>query len=344
MQSTGTSARGRLLDRVRLELARRHYSARTERAYLGWIRRFVFFTGAKTWQDLETTADVAVKGFLDHLALDKGASLATRKQAQAALQFLFQWVLVREAGAAEGIVPARAGGRLPIVLSAEEGAEILDTMKGVPRLMAALLYGSGLRLMECARLRVKDIDLQRRTIVVRRGDGREDRVVPLPARLVPSLDKHLDFVRRVYEADLKTNAGWVALPLALEETHETMGRSWPWQWLFPATRQHADRVTGRLRRHHLHETVLQKSVQEAAKICGLEKRVTPRSLRHSFATHLLETGTDLRSIQELLGHRSVSTTMIYTRVVGSAGGRGRGTADSVDRLLEDLTARGWRYP
>jgi integron integrase len=225
----------------------------------------------------------------------------------------------------------------------EEVAALLDTMSGVPRLMASLLYGSGLRLMECARLRAKDVDFARRALLIRRGKGKKDRIVPLPARLAPHLELHLERVRRLYDADLEKGAGWVSLPDALEEVHANMGRSWPWQWVFPATRYYQDAETGQKRRHHLHETVLQSSVKRASELCGFNKRVTCHSLRHSFATHLLETGTDLRTIQELLGHRSVSTTMVYTHVLNRTPGGVKSPFDSMDRLIERLTPQGTRF-
>lgn len=317
---------------MRLELARRHYSSRTDRAYLGWVRRFVLFSGVTSWEELEASGETEIRGFLSHLAKDKDASASTQNQAQAALQFLFLWVLGREVGRIDSFMQTRDSKRLPVILSVEEVADLLDTMTGVPRLMASLLYGSGLRLMECARLRIKDVDLQRAALLVRRGKGKKDRIVPLPSCLLPALEKHIGFVQRLYDADLDTGAGWVALPDTLGEVHATMGRSWPWQWLFPATRHHTDPESGHIRRHHLHETVLQKSVQRASQICGFNKRVTCHSLRHSFATHLLEMGTDLRTIQELLGHRSVSTTMVYTHVLNRTDSEVRSPLDSMDRL------------
>ena len=205
------------------------------------------------------------------------------------------------------------------MLTPTEVSALLDRNTGVPRLMASLLYGAGLRLLECAELRVMDLDLERREIRVRDGKGRKDRITMLPLRLVPELRDHLTATRAQHSADLAAGAGWVALPDALDQKYPNAGREWPWQWVFPATRPYRDRETGQLRRHHLHETVLQRAVREAALAAGLSRRASCHTRCHSFATHLLEAGYDIRTIQELLGHRDVSTTMIYTHVLNRGG-------------------------
>lgn len=305
-------ANGQLLEGVREELLKRHYSPRTERAYLNWVRRFALFTGVRSREEFEALTNTDIASFLTHLAQERGASASTQNQALAALSFLYLWVLGKEAEELNGLAHAKTPNRQSLLLSVNEVEALLDKMAGVPQLMASLLYGSGLRLMECSRLRVKDVDLSLQTLVIRQGKGKSDRIVPLPARSIPLLELNMDRVRRIYEEDLENCAGWVSLP---EGVHATMGRSWPWQWFFPATRHYQDAETGQTRRHHLHETVLQKSLVRASEICGLRTRVTCHSLRRSFAAHMLESGTDFRTIQEFFGHRPVCTTMADTTLL-----------------------------
>jgi integron integrase len=221
------------------------------------------------------------------------------------------------------IVRAKRPDRLPVVLTRDEVRAVLQRLDGVPRLMACLLYGAGLRLLECCRLRVQDVDFAASQLVVRGGKGDKDRVTMLPAMAKADLTAHLDAARAQHQHDLAAGAGWVELPTALHRKYPNAGREWAWQWVFPATRTYRDRVTGQVRRHHLHETVLQRAVKTAVRQAGIAKRGSPHTLRHSFATHLLEDGHDIRTVQELLGHRDVSTTMIYTHVLnrGPAGVR-----------------------
>ncbi len=221
-----------------------------------------------------------------------------------------------------------------MVLTPVEVAALLDRMRGTPALMASLLYGAGLRLLECAHLRVKDVDLERQEIVVRDGKGRKDRITVLPHRLVDSLRDHLARVQEQHTADVEAGAGWVELPDALDQKYPNAGREWPWQWVFPATRTYRDPVSGRTRRHHLHETVLQRAVREAVLAAGLSKRAGCHTLRHSFATALLDAGYDIRTIQELYGHRDVSTTMIYTHVLNRGG---RGVRSPLDGIVGPRT-------
>jgi len=302
----------RLLDRVRIALRTRHYSARTEKAYVGWIRRFILFHGKR---HPDTLAEPEVAAFLSSLADPGCVSASTQNQALAALVFLYQIVLDRPLAWLGDLVHAKRPTRLPIVLTRDECRALLDGLRGPHRIVAGLLYGGGLRLLEALHLRVQDVDLARREILVRDGKGRRDRRTVLPETLVAPLRAHLDAVRRRHEADLAAGRGAVELPDALRRKYTAAPRQWTWQWLFPASRTYVDARTGEIRRHHLHETAVQRAVAAAARAAAITKRATPHTLRHSFATHLLEDGYDIRTIQELLGHRDVSTTMIYTHVL-----------------------------
>jgi len=308
----------RLLDRVRGVLRARHFSRRTEDAYVAWIRRFILFHGTRHPDGLGAPN---VAGYLSHLASRCQVSASTQNQAFSALLFLFREVLGRELVGLEQVPRARLPEHLPVVLSREEVIAVLGRMHGTPRLMASLMYGAGLRLLECCRLRVKDVDFSRQELLVHDGKGRKDRVTVLPGRLVPSLRAHLERVERQHLADLEGCAGYVALPGALARKFPNANREWPWQWVFPATRVYTDAATGERRRHYLHESLLQREFAAAVRAVKLAKPATCHTLRHSFATHLLETGYDIRTIQELLGHSDVSTTMIYTHVL-NRGGRG----------------------
>lgn len=302
----------KLLDLVRRALRVRHYSARTEQAYCHWIRRFILYHDRRHPSELGAPE---VQQFLDHLANHRGVSAGTQNQALAALLFLYNDVLAINLERQLTLVRAQRPERIPVVLSVAEIATLLAHLRGAPRLMACLLYGAGLRLIECARLRIKDVDFERREIRVRDAKGARDRVTPLPAALVTELKTHLASVKAQHEQDLRSGAGYVELPGALHQKYPAAPREWPWQWLFPATRTYLHEATGQRRRHHLHETVLQKAVRQAALTACISKRVSCHTLRHSFATHLLESGHDIRTIQELLGHRDVATTMIYTHVL-----------------------------
>jgi integron integrase len=300
-----------LRERLRAELRARHYSNRTERAYIGWVKRFVQFHERRHPRELGAT-DVAA--FLDAL-VETGVSSSTHHQALCAIIFLYQHVLGLKAPWIDGLVRPKRSSRLPVVLTREEAHAVLREMSGVPKLMASLLYGSGLRLLESAQLRVKDFDFAAGHIVVRQGKGRKDRLTLLPDQLRQPLRKHLSDVERLHKSDLVDGAGHVELPGALATKYPNASREWPWQWAFPATRQYRHPSSGLLYRHHLHETVLQKAFRAATKTARLTKPATCHSLRHSFATALLEAGYDIRTIQELLGHRDVATTMIYTHVL-----------------------------
>ena len=306
------------LDRVRKTIRARHYSPRTEKAYVGWAARFLAFCEPAQADSLGA-AEMA--RFLTHLATRHRVSASTQNQAFSALLFLLQDTLGRELGEIRDVVRAKRPLRLPVVLSRAEVAAILGAMQGTPRLMSQLMYGAGLRLLECCRLRVKDVDFARREITVRDGKGRKDRRTVLPGKLVDPLKAHLEGVRRQHELDLAGGCGSVALPEALDVKYVNAPWEWGWQWVFPAVRLYEDPGTGRRRRHHVHETVIQREFAIAVRVSGTAKPATCHTLRHSFATHLLEAGYDIRTIQELLGHSDVSTTMIYTHVL-NRGGRG----------------------
>src|SRR5262245_45794760 len=308
----------RLLDRVRLAARTRHLSPRTEQAYVLWARRFILFHGKRHPADLNER-DVA--RFLTSLATDRRVSASTQNQALSALLFLYQEVLDRKLEWLQGIVRAKRPIRLPVVLTRDEVAAILGRLHGACWLMASLMYGVGLRLMEYCRLRVKDLDLERGEITVRDGKGAKDRVTLLPARLRQPLMIHLENVERLHRRDLQLGLGRAPLPGALLRKYPNADREWGWQVVFPATRFYFDDQTRLRHRHHLHESVVQRAMKDAVRVAGITKPASCHTLRHSFATHLLESGYDIRTIQELLGHNDVSTTMIYTHVL-NRGGRG----------------------
>lgn len=314
------------MDRFSEAIRVRHYSRSTEAAYGGWIRRFIFFHGKR--HPAEMGAE-EIAAFLTDLAVRHKVAARTQNQALHAILFLYGPVLGIELPRIHGITPAKTTRRLPVVLTRDEVVKVLGALDGSPRLMAWLLYGAGLRLMECCRLRIKDVDFAASSITVRAGKGQKDRVTLLPAAIREELERHIAKVRRLFEADLRAGAGWVELPFALGRKYPNAGRSWPWQWVFPATRGYVDSETGQRRRHHLHESVLQKAVNSAVREAGLTKPATCHTLRHSFATHLLEDGYDIRTIQDLLGHKDVSTTMIYTHVLLRGPGGVRSPADSL---------------
>jgi integron integrase len=324
--------KGDIYDRVHEAIRARHLSPRTEESYVGWIRRFISQAGRRP----EDIGEEEIGRFLTRLALEAHVSASTQNQALNALLFLYQQVLGIEIGMVGGVVRAKRPERLPVVLSKDEVRKVLSVMSGTPRLMAALLYGSGLRLLECCQLRVKDLDFSQKQIVVRAGKGDKDRYTMFPGAAMEPLRRHLEAVARQHRADLDRGLGCVELPNALARKYPNADKEWGWQWVFPATSHYTDRVTGQRRRHHLHESVLQRAFKEARLKAGIAKPAGCHTLRHSFATHLLEDGYDIRTIQELLGHSNVTTTMIYTHVLNRGG---RGVQSPADRLGLDLEGR-----
>lgn len=305
-----------LLPTLRSKMRLGHFSPRTEEAYTGWVIRFVKFHGLRHPAELDAGH---VTAYLTHLAEERHLAAATVAQALAALQFLYKHVIDRPLSGLGPTPRGRTPIRLPIVLSQREVQLVLANMAPPRRLAAMLLYGSGLRLLECLTLRVKDLDLDRREIRIRRGKGARDRVTVLPSVVCGPLVHHLRQVKRLHDRDVATGAGRVALPDALGRKYPNASREWSWQWVFPARSIHTDRASGERRRHHLHESAMQRAMTEAVRASGIGKRATRHSLRHSFATHLLEAGYDIRTVQELLGHRDVSTTMLYTHVLNRGG-------------------------
>jgi integron integrase len=305
------SAKPRLLDRVVGLIRARHYSPRTEKAYVAWIRKYIFFHGKRHPDEM---GSVQVEEFLSSLASKGRVSASTQNQAFSALLFLYREVLGREI-ALQGVIRAKRLPRVPLVLTRDEVAAVLRHLEGPEWLMASLMYGSGLRLLECLSLRVKDVDLVRCEITVRDGKGRKDRITLLPGKLTEPIRAHLARVRLRHETDLAAGTGSVALPDALERKYSHAPFEWAWQWIFPAARLYIDPTTRRGRRHHVHESVMQRAINVAVRVAQISKPASCHTLRHSFATHLLEAGYDIRTIQELLGHSDVSTTMIYTHVL-----------------------------
>ena len=324
----------RLLDRVRAAVRTRHYSIRTEDAYAGWIRRFVLFHGKRHPDEM---GEAEINAFVSDLATRGRVAASTQTQALSALLFLYREVLGRSVESLGDVVRAKRPERLPVVLTREEVKAILARLDGGPRLVATLLYGTGMRLLECLRLRIKDVDFARNQILVRDGKGMKDRLTMLPVAMRVPLKRHLAAVRALHDTDLRDGFGAVYLPDALDRKYPAAAKWWTWQWVFPARERSVDPrapssagpAARQQRRHHLGETLIQRAVQRAVHEAGIGKHASCHTLRHSFATHLLESGSDIRTIQELLGHRDVATTMIYTHVLNRGG---LGVTSPLDRM------------
>ena len=315
----------RLLDRVRDAVRRLHYSRRTEEMYVHWIKRFIYFSGRRHPAGM---GEAEVTAFLNHLARERNVAAATQNQALSALLFLYRQVLGEPLAWLDQLDRVKRPARVPTVLTAGEVRRLLAAMEGVKWLMASLLYGSGLRLRECLKLRVKDVDFDYGQIVVRDGKGAKDRVTMLPASVVAPLKEQLAAARRLHERDLAEGYGDVELPDALARKYPRAPYEWAWKFVFPSHKLSVDPATGVIRRHHVYENFLVRGVKEAARKARIVKPVSCHTLRHSFATHLLEAGYDIRTVQELLGHSDVSTTMIYTHVLNKGG---RGVRSPLDR-------------
>lgn len=329
MQNPSSSSSGnspKLLDQVRDKIRLKHYSIRTEQAYTDWIKRYILFFGKRHPRDMGARE---VEQFLTHLAVNGKVAASTQNQAKAALLFLYKEVLAIELPWLDNVEQAKAPKRLPVVLNRDENQAILLRLSGTPHLIASLLYGTGMRIMECLRLRVQDVDFKRREILIRDGKGFKDRVTMLPQSLLPVLQVHLAKVKELHDADLAQGNGAVYLPYALERKYPNAAREWLWQYVFPAAKLSTDPRSGTVRRHHIQEQSIQRAVKQAARDASLTKPASPHTFRHSFATHLLEGGYDIRTVQELLGHADVSTTMIYTHVLNKGG---KGVTSPIDLL------------
>lgn len=306
----------KLLEQVSDALRAKHYSYRTEQTYIDWIKRFILFHNKRHPREMGAEE---ISAFIIHLATDRQVAASTQNQALSSILFLYRIVLQKEVILPKNIIIDSRPKRLPTVLTHSEALAVIAQMHGTPRLMTKILYGSGLRLTECLRLRVKDLDFERHQIIVRGGKGDDDRLTILPDSIVPELKILLQDVKALHDKDLREGYGETALPNALSLKYPNAGREWLWQYIFPASQRSVDPLSGVIRRHHLDESVLQKAIRQAAQLAKINKPVSPHTFRHSFATHLLQSGYDIRTIQELLGHKDVKTTMIYTHVLQRGG-------------------------
>ena len=314
----------KLLDQVRQIIRIKHYSLRTEESYVNWIKRFIFFHDKKHPKEMR---EKEIGQFITHLAKDKKVSASTQNQALCAIVFLYKNILKIELENTISIYWSKRPKKLPVVFTKDEAIKVLYNLKGVHWFVGMLLYGSGLRLTESLELRVKDIDFGYKQIVVRNSKGEKDRTTMLPEKVIEPMKKHLQKVKQIHEEDLKNGYGTVYLPYAIERKYSNAKYDWGWQYVFPASRISTDPRSGIQRRHHLHDTVIQKAVKQSIRNAGINKHASCHTFRHSFATHLLESGYDIRTIQELLGHKNVETIMIYTHVINQGGKGVRSPAD-----------------
>lgn len=316
----------KLLDQVRAAIRVKHYSRRTEASYVNWIKRFILFHGKRHPREM---GEAEINQFLTHLAVKENVAPSTQNQALCAIIFLYKRVLKREIGDLGDLIWAKKPKKLPVVLTKSEVKAVIAQLHDVKQLMVKILYGAGLRLLECLRLRVQDIDFEYAQIIVRDAKGKKDRVTVLPETIIDELKRHLEKVKRLHEKDLKQGFGEVYLPYALEKKYTNANKEWKWQYIFPAPKLSIDPRSGKTRRHHLNESYLQKVVKVAVQKAGINKHATCHTFRHSFATHLLEAGYDIRTLQELLGHEELSTTMIYTHVMNKGGLGVKSPADNL---------------
>ncbi len=316
----------RLLDTLRTRIRLKHYSLRTEQTYTEWVKRYILFHGKRHPAEM---GKEEVEAFLSHLAVKHNVSASTQSQAKAAILFLYREVVGNELPWLDDVEEAKKPQRLPVVLTVSEVQVLLSRLTGTHALMGRLMYGTGMRLMETVRLRVKDVDFERREIIVREGKGAKDRITMLPQAVAAPLREHLARVETLHGEDLRAGFGETHLPHALGKKYPNAGREWGWQYVFPAKQRSPDPRTGVTRRHHADEKGIQRAIRQAVRDAGLAKPATPHTLRHSFATHLLQSGYDIRTVQELLGHKDVQTTMIYTHVLNRGG---KGVESPLDRL------------
>lgn len=326
VQTDESGRRPKLLDQMRESMRVRHYARRTEDTYCHWVKRYIYFHAVRHPKDM---AEPEINAFLTYLAVKEKVSASTQNQALSALLYLYRHVLDRDVGDLGEVIRARKPKRLPVVLTVAEVKKIIDCMDGDKKLMVILMYGSGLRLMECLRLRVQDLDFSSQEVLVRDGKGGKDRRTMLPVSIVVPLQEHLVKVQEQHNKDLQTGWGRVPLPGALDRKYPKAAWEWRWQWVFPQQQRWKNNKTGEEGRHHMHETILQRAVREAVTRAGIVKRVGCHTFRHCFATHLLEAGYDIRTIQELMGHKDVSTTMIYTHVLNKGGKGVRSPVDAI---------------
>ena len=323
---TNSAQPPKLLDQVVAKMRVKHYSLRTEKSYIDWIKRYIYHFDKTHPKDMGAAE---VEAFLTYLAVQRNVSASTQNQAKSALLYLYKEVLGVELPWLDNVTQAKVPQRMPVVLTQAEVQAVLSRIDGTMWLIASLLYGSGLRIMEALRLRVKDVDFEQREILVREGKGFKDRVTMLPISLVEPLKSHLLKVQALHDDDLSAGHGEVFMPMALDRKYPSGGKSWSWQYCFPSIKLSVDPRSKVIRRHHADEKTVQRAVKKAVKLAGIVKLATPHTLRHSFATHLLAGGYDIRTLQELLGHSDVSTTMIYTHVLNKGG---RGVSSPLDVL------------
>lgn len=321
--TTKATNKVKLLEQVRISLRTNHYSPKTEESYVGWIKKFIIFNGKKHPNEL---GNVEIQKFINYLAVDRHVSASTQNQALQGILYLYKNVIKKEIGWIDNIKHAVRVKHLPVVFSKRETMKIFEHLDGVSKLVASLLYGSGLRLAECLNLRIKDVDFEYKQIIVRDGKGEKDRHTVLPMTVISDLKKHLNEVFKVHKKDLANGKGETILPYALKRKYPNAGREFGWQYVFPADKYIKEKDSGLIFRFHIHESTIQRAVKYAIKNAGVNKPGSPHTFRHSFATHLLENGADIRTIQELLGHNSIKTTMIYTHVLN----RGLGVKSPLD--------------